>query len=180
MMNMNMGVNMGMNNMNQIYMQMNQLMMQIMNNINIVLTNMNQLMANMNQMNNLINEIGNKQINNNNINNFNNMINMDNIFNLNPMNFNDQIKHDFDILFEFRNKITLIQCNSKDKLSDVINKYELKSDIKGKKKYVFNGQVLNVNDDVTVENSGISHCGRVLVIKLDDLIGGYNNKINKI
>ena len=170
-MSMNMGVNIGMN-MNQIYMQMNQLMIQIMNNINIVVTNMNQLMANMNQMNKLINEIGNNQINNNNINNFNNMINM---IDLNPMNHNNPIKYDFEILFEpsdDKRKTTLIQCNSKDKLSDVIKKYELKSNVKGKRKYLYNGQVLNVNGDVTIENSGIKDCGKVLVLSLDNVIGG--------
>ena len=127
MMNMNMGINIGMNNMNQIYTQMSQLMTQIINSINIVVTNMD-------KMNKLINEIGNNQINNN-INNFNNMNNM---INFNPMIFNNQIKYDFVILFEkngLNREISSIQCNSKDKLSDVIKKYELKTDVKGKNKY---------------------------------------------
>ena len=85
-----------------------------MNNINIVVNNMN-------QMNKLINEIGNNQINNNNINNFNNM---NNIINFNPMNFNNPIKYDFVIFFKNRSRRTLIQCNSKDKFSDIIKKYE--------------------------------------------------------
>ena len=172
MMKMNMGINMGMNNMNQIYIQMNQLMVQIMNNINIVVNNMNQLMANMNQMNKLINEIGNNQINNNNINNFNNMINM---IDFNPMNLNNPIKYDFEILFEpydDKRKTTLIQCNSKDKLSDVIKKYELKTDSKGKfRYYIYNGKPLDVNGDVIVENSGIHDHGRVLVVETEGLVG---------
>ena len=171
MMNMNMGINIGMNNLNQVYVQMNQLMIQIMNNINIIVTNMNQLMSNMNQMNKLINEIGNNQKNNNN-NNINNFNNMNNMINFNPMNFNNQNKYDFTIIFQFKDKTTYTQCNSKDKLSDVIKKYELETNTIGKKKYyIYNGKPLPVNNDVTVENSGILHCGRVLVIDSEQLIG---------
>mgnify|MGYP006873218917 CR=1 FL=1 len=166
MMNMNMGINLGMNNMNQIYMQINQLMIQIMNNINIVLTNMNQLMTNMNQMNKLINEITNNQINNNNINSFNNMINF------NPMNFNSPIQYDFSIWFQYKSEKTLIHCNSKDKLSDVIKKYELKTNSKGIRKYIYNSIVLKIDDDVTVENSRIINGGRIDVITIDQLKGG--------
>ena len=171
-MNMNMGVNMGMNNMNQIYMQMNQLMMQIMNNINIVLTNMNQLMTNMNQMNKLINEIGNNQINNNNFNNFNNMNNMINMINFNPMNFNNAIKDDIFIYFEEKNRRTSIKCNLKDKISNVIKNYELKSDIKGPRIYVFNGHAVNKNVDETVEDSGIVDGSIIIIHKPEDLLGG--------
>ena len=134
-----------------------------MNNINIVVNNMN-------QMNKLINDIGNNQINNNNINNFNNMNNM---IHFNPMNFNNQIKYDFVIFFKNRSRRTLIQCNSKDKFSDIIKQYELETNSKGKiKYYIYDGKPLDVNGDVTVENSGISNSGIVLVVDTENLMGG--------
>ena len=131
------------------------------------MTNMNQLISNMNQMNSLINQIGNNQINNDNFNIFNNLNNFNNI-----INFSIPNKHDFVIVFENQDNLEkyLINCNSKDKLSDVIKKYELKAGINDKRQYVYNSQLLNVNE--TVENLGIPYSGRVLVIDLENIRGG--------
>ena len=104
---------------------------------------------------------------------------MNNMINFNPMFFNNQIKYDFAIMFEknglnreLNREISLIQCNSKDKLSDVIKKYELKTGAKGKNKYIYNGYTFNMNDDITVQNSWIPYSGKVQVVGLDELVGG--------
>ena len=54
----------------------------------------------------------------------------------------------------------------------MIKKYELKAGINDKRQYVYNSQLLNVNE--TVENLGIPYSGRVLVIDLENIRGGWN------
>ena len=136
MMNMNMGmnnmnINQGMINMNQIYLQISQLMAQAMININQIMTNMNQLMTNMNQMNQLINSMNGVQPNNN-LNNINFMMN--DIININKPNYNTHII--FKRLLNLE-KYT-INCNTSDKIKDVIQQYRIKSGDTRSDKFIHN------------------------------------------
>ena len=142
-------------NMNQIYMQISQLMAQAMLNINQIMANMNQLMTNMNQMNQLINSVNGVQPNIE-LNNMNNMINnMNNIYEEHP---NTCIK--------FRSELTSelfpINCNTKNKLKDIIQKYRIKSEDKISDRFIFNGTVLD--PEKTIEESGIPNLGIIQCI----------------
>ena len=61
---------------------------------------------------------------------------MNNMINFSQMNFNNPINYNFVIEFEYKNKLSFIKCNLKDKLSDVIKKYELECDFKSIRKYI--------------------------------------------
>ena len=172
-MNMNMGmnnmnINQGMLNMNQIYMQISQLMAQAMGNINQIMTNMNQLMTNMNQMNQLINSVKGNQPNNE----FNNINFMKNNMN----------KPKYDTVVVFRHDLTneqfSVNCNLKDKLKDVVQKYRVKSGDTKTDKFIKNNQILNL--EKTIEENGIeaNYGGIILCIHSSAIIGGNNN--NKI
>ena len=168
-MNMNMGMNnmnmmnmnQGMSNMNQIYMQISQLMAQAMININQIMTNMNQLMTNMNQMNQLINNVNNVQPNNE-LNNINFMMN-------NTINM-----HDFyyfrNITFESYGEPYTIQCNIKEKLKDVIQKYKIKSGDTNSNKFIYNNHSLNL--ELTIEESGIRNDATIICIETGRIQGG--------
>ena len=148
-MNMNMGMNnmnnmimnQGMPNMNQIYMQISQLMAQAMININQIMTNMNQLMTNMNQMNQLINRVNSVQPNNE-LNNINFVMNnIDNIY---------KPKYNTCVIFQnFKiNKKFTVNCNTKDKLKDVVQEYRKKSGDVKPDIFVHNAKVLNLEKTI--------------------------------
>ena len=158
----NMNLNQGMLNMNQIYMQLSQLMAQAMININQIMTNMNQLMTNMNQMNQLINSVNGVQPNNElNINLMKNKIN--NFYELKDM---------INIFFEQgERKINgAIQCNSKEKLKDVIQRYRIKYGDTKSDTFIFNSQTLNL--DYTIEKIKISNGGRIVCLDSTYIRGG--------
>ena len=168
-MNMNMGMNnmnmnQGMLNMNQIYLQISQLMAQAMININQIMTNMNQLMTNMNQMNQLINSVNGVQPNNG-LNNINFMMN-------NINNFNDP-----EYYIEFENKACkkfIVKCKPKDLMSDVIEKYRMKSGDTESDLFLHNGKSLIKNK--TIEENGIENDTMIYCAELRDLRGGNNNQ----
>ena len=151
-MNMNMGMNnmnmnQGMLNMNQIYMQISQLMAQAMINIKQIMTNMNQLMTNMNQMNQLINSVNGNQPNNE-LNNINFI--MDNMNNTYEPKYNTSV---FIQQSPSHNKF-IIDCNTKDKLKDVIQQYRIKSGDNNSDKFIHNAFALDL--EKTIEESGIN------------------------
>ena len=165
-MNMNMGVNnmninQGMSNLNQIYIQISQLIAQAMININQIMTNMNQLMTNMNQMNQLINSVNCVQQNND-LNNMN--------FNLSTMNKFFDFKYLINIKFESERKIIVMQCNLNEKLKDVIQKYRIKSGDIYSKKFIYNNQILNLEQ--AVEENGIPNGGVIICLKTGEIQGG--------
>ena len=167
MMNMNMGmnnmnINQGMINMNQIYLQISQLMAQAMININQIMTNMNQLMTNMNQMNQLINSMNGVQPNNN-LNNINFMMN--DIININKPNYNTHI------IFkrEFNLERYPINCNTSDKIKDVIQQYRIKSGDTRSDKFIHNGRILNF--EKTVAENSIPQGGLVVCLEPSNLVG---------
>ena len=145
-MNMNMGMNnmnmnQGMLNMNQIYMQISQLMAQAMININQIMTNMNQLMTNMNQMNQLISSMNRAQPSTE-LNNMNLM--------LSKMNLLFEPKFNTFVVF---NNITLdkrfvINCNTKEKIKDIIEKYRIKSGDTKSSKFLYNNRDLNLEKTI--------------------------------
>ena len=166
-MNMNMGmnnmnINQGMLNMNQIYLQISQLMAQAMININQIMTNMNQLMTNMNQMNQLINSVNGVQQNNE-LNNINFIMN--DIVNVNESNFNTFIM--------FQRELTKekfpINCNTNDKLKDIIQKYRIKSGDKFSDKFILNGQLLNL--EKTIFENSISRGAVIICLEPSNLVG---------
>ena len=180
-MNMNMNMNMGMNNininqgmlnMNQIYMQIKQLVDQTMININQIMINMNQLMTNMNKMNQLINSVNDGIQPNNELNNINFMMNnINNLF---------EPKYNTHVLFEFSGRKFLVNCNTKDKLKDVIEQYRIKSGDTISDRFIKNNQILNL--EKTIEEIGIesNYGGAIQCLNSSDLIGGNNNKYNNV
>ena len=174
-MNMNMNMNMGMNNininqgmlnMNQIYMQIKHLVDQTMININQIMINMNQLMTNMNKMNQLINSVNDGIPPNNELNNINFMI--------------FEPKYNTIVLFEFRGKKFPVNCNTKDKLKNVIEQYRIKSGDIVSDRFIKNNQILNL--EKTIEENGIesNYGGVIQCLNSSNLIGGNNNKYNNV
>ena len=168
-MNMNIGMNntnlnQGMLNMNQIYMQLSQLMAQAMININQIMTNMNQLMTNMNQMNQLIDSVNGVHPNNElNINLMKNKIN-------NFYELKDRMM--INIVFD---QVALkingtIQCNSKEKLKDVIQRYRIKYGDTKSDTFIYNSKILNLDD--TIEEIRISNGGRIVCLDSTYIRGG--------
>ena len=138
-------------------------------NINQIMANMNQLMTNMNQMNQLINSVNGIQPNNE-FNNINFMMN--NISNLYEQKYNTIV------VFQQSQsgKKFLINCNTKEKLKDVIQKYRIKSGDTETYKFIKNNQILNL--EKTIEENGIetNYGGVILCINSKAIIGGNNNK----
>ena len=162
----NMNMNIKMHNMNQIYMQISQLMAQAMININQIMTNMNQLMTNMNQMNQLINSVNGAQPN-------------DELDNINLMMGKIKYSYEFkdirNIIFEtkFNGVGGNIQCNSKEKLKDVIQKYRIKYGDTKSDTFIFNSQVLNL--EKTIEENNIRNNQKILCLDSTDIKGGNEN-----
>ena len=162
----NMNMNIKMHNMNQIYMQISQLMAQAMININQIMTNMNQLMTNMNQMNQLINSVNGAQPN-------------DELDNINLMMGKIKYSYEFkdirNIIFEtkFNGVGGNIQCNSKEKLKDVIQKYRIKYGDTKSDTFIFNSQVLNL--EKTIEENNIRGDQKILCLDSTDIKGGNEN-----
>ena len=156
----NMNMNQGMHNMNQIYFQISQLMAQAMININQIMTNMNQLMTNMNQMNQLINSVNGVQPNNE-LNNIN--------FEMNSMNnFQEPEINTFVLFTNYKERFT-INCNTNDKLKDVIQKYRIKSGDKFSDKFILNGQLLNL--EKTIFENSISRGAVIICLEPSNLVG---------
>ena len=171
-MNMNLGMNninmgQGMSNINQIYVQISQLMAQAMININQIMTNMTQLMTHMNQMNQLINSV-NEIKPNNGLNNIN--------FMMNNMNNFYGPKYNTSIVFEHDSKKFTVNCNTKEKLKDVIQRYRIKSGDTESNRFIKNNQLLNI--EKTIEENGIeaNYGGVILCLNSGRLQGGNNNK----
>ena len=167
----NMNMNIKMHNMNQIYMQISQLMAQAMININQIMTNMNQLMTNMNQMNQLINSVNDIKPNNE-LNNINFMMNnMNNLF---------EPKYNTSVIFQqdITCKRFTVNCNTKDKLKDVIQQYRIKSGDTESDRFIKNNQLLNI--EKTIEENGIeiNYGGVIQCINSSALRGGNYNKKN--
>ena len=162
----NMNMNIKMHNMNQIYMQISQLMAQAMININQIMTNMNQLMTNMNQMNQLINSVNGAQPN-------------DELDNINLMMGKIKYSYEFkdirNIIFETKaeNIGGNIQCNSKEKLKDVIQKYRIKYGDTKSDMFIFNCQVLNL--EKTIEENNIRNNQKILCLDSTEIKGGNEN-----
>ena len=162
----NMNMNIKMHNMNQIYMQISQLMAQAMININQIMTNMNQLMTNMNQMNQLINSVNGAQPN-------------DELDNINLMMGKIKYSYEFkdirNIIFETKaeNIRGNIQCNSKEKLKDVIQKYRIKYGDTKSDTFIFNSQVLNL--EKTIEENNIRGDQKILCLDSTEIKGGNEN-----
>ena len=162
----NMNMNIKMHNMNQIYMQISQLMAQAMININQIMTNMNQLMTNMNQMNQLINSVNGAQPN-------------DELDNINLMMGKIKYSYEFkdirNIIFEtnFNGVGGNIQCNSKEKLKDVIQKYRIKYGDTKSDMFIFNCQVLNL--EKTIEENNIPNGQKILCLDSTAIKGGNEN-----
>ena len=162
----NMNMNIKMHNMNQIYMQISQLMAQAMININQIMTNMNQLMTNMNQMNQLINSVNGAQPN-------------DELDNINLMMGKIKYSYEFkdirNIIFETKaeNIGGNIQCNSKEKLKDVIQKYRIKYGDTKSDTFIFNSQVLNL--EKTIEENNIRNNQKILCLDSTEIKGGNEN-----
>ena len=162
----NMNMNIKMHNMNQIYMQISQLMAQAMININQIMTNMNQLMTNMNQMNQLINSVNGAQPN-------------DELDNINLMMGKIKYSYEFkdirNIIFEtkFNGVGGNIQCNSKEKLKDVIQKYRIKYGDTKSDTFIFNSQVLNL--EKTIEENNIRNNQKILCLDSTEIKGGNEN-----
>ena len=162
----NMNMNIKMHNMNQIYMQISQLMAQAMININQIMTNMNQLMTNMNQMNQLINSVNGAQPN-------------DELDNINLMMGKIKYSYEFkdirNIIFETKaeNIGGNIQCNSKEKLKDVIQKYRIKYGDTKSDMFIFNSQVLNL--EKTIEENNIRNNQKILCLDSTEIKGGNEN-----
>ena len=145
----NMNMNQGMHNMNQIYFQISQLMAQAMININQIMTNMNQLMTNMNQMNQLINSVNGVQPNNE-LNNIN--------FKMNIMNnFQEPEINTFVLFTNYKERFT-INCNTNDKLKDVIQKYRIKSGDTQSERFIYNNinYGLDIYSKKTLKENGIN------------------------
>ena len=165
-MNMNMGMNnmnmnQGMLNMNQIYLQISQLMAQAMININQIMTNMNQLMTNMNQMNELIKSV-NGLHQNNELNNINFMI--DDMNNINEQNINT-----FVYFQPESTKKLPINCNTNEKLKDVILKYRIKSGDKKSYKFLYNTNILNLEE--TIAENKVPKGGIIFCLESSNLVG---------
>ena len=162
----NMNMNIKMHNMNQIYMQISQLMAQAMININQIMTNMNQLMTNMNQMNQLINSVNGAQPN-------------DELDNINLMMGKIKYSYEFkdirNIIFEtkYNGVGGNIQCNSKEKLKDVIQKYRIKYGDTKSDMFIFNSQVLNL--EKTIEENNIRNNQKILCLDSTEIKGGNEN-----
>ena len=162
----NMNMNIKMHNMNQIYMQISQLMAQAMININQIMTNMNQLMTNMNQMNQLINSVNGAQP-------------KDELDNINLMMGKIKYSYEFkdirNIIFEtkFNGVGGNIQCNSKEKLKDVIQKYRIKYGDTKSDTFIFNCQVLNL--EKTIEENNIPNGQKILCLDSTAIKGGNEN-----
>ena len=130
----------------------------MMNNMN---NNMNNNM--MNNMNNHMNN--NNNMMNNNINNnimlpmFNAMNNMIKL-NENPFLNNSNV---INIFFKKGALTTIINCKQNEKISDVINRYMMKSsDTSIYNRYIYNGKALN--HSLTVGQSGITNNNYVYVM----------------
>ena len=163
------------------------------NNINNInkMNNINNMNNNMNNMNN-INNMNNNNINNidimNNINNMSNMNNMNNINNMEYGNMNpnyQQINYmlndisdinptnqkyginSINLFFRtnYDSSIITINCFSKDKLSDVFEKYRDISKIYIKDyKFIFNSK--NLNGNLTVSEAGLIDNSTIYVVKI--------------
>ena len=116
--------------------------------------NINQIMTNMNQMNQLINSMNGVQPNNN-LNNINFMMN--DIININKPNYNTHII--FKRLLNLE-KYT-INCNTSDKIKDVIQQYRIKSGDTRSDKFIHNNRILNFEKTIaenSITNGGIVEC----------------------
>ena len=161
------------NNMNQINNNMNQ--MNKMNNMGIQMNMMNDsfnLMNNQMNQNNMM-TISNIPINNNIINNP--MFQMCNLMNNNnnsfPMmqtgnNINKEELKNLTVTFRFKDIAPIkIQCQSNEKMEEVINKYFNKSLINNKDKYNFIYNAKKVILNSTIEENGIINESNIFVIE---------------
>ena len=161
------------NNMNQINNNMNQ--MNKMNNMGIQMNMMNDsfnLMNNQMNQNNMM-TISNIPINNNIINNP--MFQMCNLMNNNnnsfPMmqtgnNINKEEIKNLTVFFRFKDGAPImIQCQSNEKMEEVIGKFCLKSGINNKNKYNFIYNAKKVILNYTVEENGIINKSNIFVIE---------------
>ena len=133
---------------------------------------MNNMMNNMNNnmMNNMNNNMNNNMLNNNNMMN-NNMDNnimlpmfnvMNNMIKLNenPLLNNSNV---INIFFKKGTLTTIINCKQNEKISDVINRYIMKSSGTSiNNRYIYNGKVLN--HSLTIGQSGITNNTYVYVM----------------
>ena len=101
----------------------------------------------MNQMNQLINRVNDTQPNNE-LNNINFIMN--NIDNINEAKYNTFVC----IQQASTSKKFPINCNTKDKLKDVIQEYRVKSGDLNSKRFIYNAVDLNL--EKTIEECGIS------------------------
>jgi len=169
-----MEMNQGMMEMNQMdFLNQSQMMNQTKNNDEI--QNMNPMMMNqMNQMNNNNNQIFQVAMMLNNIEN--QMANMTNqMANMTNQMKNDELREQqsgrISLIFrEGHAGGTMIQCYTDEKVSDVIQRYRIKSnDRDPTKKFIFNARALNC--DLTVAEVGMTHNCNIFVVATKGIKG---------
>ena len=148
-----------------------------MNNLNMKMNNMN-----LNNMNNM-NMKNNMNMNNMNMNNINNM-NMNNMVSMNinnninifdNLNINNNINNSkyITIFFSYNQIIISINVNTKEKISNLIEKYKKFTNIFDQYLlFYFNGNLLNFN--LTIEEAGIRHKAIIFVQNM------YNNFLEQL
>jgi len=181
-------INSQFNNMSQINNNMNP--MDMMNNMGIQMNKMNN---NINLMNNLMNQ--NNMMNMPIISNNNNLINnpmfqMCNLMNANNNTFqimqagnniNKEEVKNLSVTFRM-NKVApvMIQCQSKDKMKETIDKYCAKALLKNKEEYnfIFNAKKVILSD--TVGENGITNNSNIFIVKKsqDEIAKEKENKKN--
>ena len=63
-----------------------------------------------------------------------------------------------------------MQCNLKEKLKDVIQKYRIKFGDTNSEKFIYNNQLLNL--EKTMEENGIREGGNIICIETGNIRGG--------
>ncbi len=103
--------------------------------------------------------------------------------NMNQLQFNpqqinnniDNYNENFLDLFFFNTetcKTTTVNCNKKDKISEVIEKYKIKANDHNNNKYIWNAKLLNESLNSTVINFGLCNQAKIDVCALGQLKGG--------
>ena len=103
--------------------------------------------------------------------------------NMNQLQFNpqqinnniDNYNENFLDLFFFNTetcKTTIVNCNKKDKISEVIEKYKIKANDHNNNKYIWNAKLLNESLNSTVINFRLCNQAKIYVCVFGQLKGG--------
>ena len=93
---------------------------------------------------------------------------------MNNMNNLYEPKYNTYVLFEHDRKKFPVNCNTKEKLKDVIQNYRIKSGDTESNLFIKNNQLLNL--EKTIEENDIETSGIILCLNSGILQGGNNNK----